>query len=310
MIMTDVHEIFRNLRQVNAFTRVDGTHILDLYLGTDGFSRKVLLLISDNQPNNLISTRIINVAIGLRNDNRWALSFTLCDDSYNDMFMLFCSDIIDTSRTVRDKADGTGFVCERYKKWQRLLAASKSDLLSFSQLKGLLGEMVFLRDSLVPKYGITAAVDSWMGPDMADQDFVIDNTWYEIKTVSSGATEIHISSVEQLDCENPGELVVIYADKTSKSNQHAQTPNSVYNSLIDMMPDSELKYRFSKRLMHIGYYPRPEYDSDSCTFEVKGRNIYTVTPEFPCLRRNTIPVTVNDVTYTLSLAAINLYRKE
>ena len=61
--------------------------------------------------------------------------------------------------------------------------------------------------------------------------------------------------------------------------------------------------------MDFGYYPRPEYDSDNCAFEVKGNSIYEVSPDFPCIRRYAIPATVNDVKYTLSLSAINPYLK-
>lgn len=307
--MADVHGFFSRQRELNSFTRVDGTHILDLYLGTDAYSRKVFLLLSESQPDNLVSTRMIQVAISQRRDGRWVLSFTLIDDSCSDMFMLFCTDIIDSSRTVKNKEAGTRFVCERYKKWQRLLAASKSDLLSPVQLKGLLGEMVFLRDYLSPQCGIERAVEAWAGPEMADQDFIIDDTWFEVKTISSGANEVHISSVEQLDCETTGELVLMFAEKTTKSNQRAQTPMSVYRSLLEMMPDSELQFRFQVRLMHAGFYPRLEYDTDTCAFEVKGSRSYVVTPDFPCLRRYNLPVAVNNAKYTLSLAVLNPFLK-
>lgn len=144
---------------------------------------------------------------------------------------------------------------------------------------------------------------------MADQDFIIDNTWFEVKTVSSGANDVQISSVEQLDCETTGELVLLFADKTTKSNQRAQTPISVYRSLIDMMPDSELQFRFQVRLMHVGFYPRLEYDTDACAFEVKGSHSYVVTSDFPCLRRCNLPIAVNNAKYSLSLAVLNPFLK-
>lgn len=64
-----------------------------------------------------------------------------------------------------------------------------------------------------PKYfvfenvlGLLSAKDkaalSWTGPKCLPQDYIIDNTWYEVKTVSSNRTEVSISSIEQLIAQN------------------------------------------------------------------------------------------------------------
>ena len=163
-------------------------------------------------------SRMILVKSGRRPDKKWSLSFSLVDDSYSDMFVLFCEDIICSSACITSKEKATRFVGKRYKEWREMLANTPGGLLSPKEIKGLLGEMYFLKVFLCPQYGAKEAALSCTGPKHLPQDYIIDDTWYEVKTVPSSRTEVTISSIEQLDCLKPGELIVIRADKTSATN--------------------------------------------------------------------------------------------
>lgn len=74
-----------------------------------------------------------------------------------------------------------------------MLANSRGDLLSASEIKGLLGELFFLQTYLAPMYGIEKAAISWTGPRLLPQDFIIDDIWYEVKTISSSRDSVKIS---------------------------------------------------------------------------------------------------------------------
>lgn len=189
------------------------------------------------------------------------------------------------------------------------MANAKGNLLSPEEIKGLLGEMYFLKEYLFEMYGADKAAMSWTGPRRLPQDFIIDDTWFEIKTVSSSRSEVAISSIEQLDCANPGELVVIRADKTSTTNTNALNLNILYKALLAQLHDDS-RERFSTMLLRHGYYPRPEYEGEENAFEIKGVTRYDVSQDFPCLRRIALPESVGEVKYTLILATIDSYRKE
>ena len=133
-----------------------------------------------------------------------------------------------------------------------MLANTPGGLLSPKEIKGLLGEMYFLKVFLCPQYGAKEAALSWTGPKHLPQDYIIDDTWYEVKTVSSSRAEVGISSVEQLDCVKPGELVVVRADKTSVTNTNAVNLNALYYALLAMLPD-DAKEQFSTMLLRYGY---------------------------------------------------------
>ena len=308
--MADIKKILGNIDHMDTYQRVNSTHPLDLYLGIDETARWTLLLISEYSPLKVASSRMILVKSGKRPDNKWSLSFSLVEDAYKDMFVLFCKDIIASSGNIANKEKATHFISRRYNEWREMLANARENLLSPEEIKGLLGEMYFLKEYLSEMYGAEKAAMSWTGPKRLPQDFIIDDIWFEVKTVSSSRSEVQISSIEQLDCENPGELVVIRADKTSTTNAHALNLNILYKALLAQLPDDDSRERFSTMLLRHGYYPRPEYEDEEHTFEIKNVTRYDVTQDFPCLRRIALPESVGEAKYALILATIDSYRKE
>ena len=306
--MRNAREIFSSLSGTDVFQRTDRDHILDLYCGIDTMSRYTLLLISSTEPESLKSSKVINVSLRRRNDGKWTISFSLVDDTYKDIFIQFCDDMIVSSSVLKDSASGPGFICTRYNGWQQMLSASRGDLLSKSEIKGIIGEMLFIRDFLFPKYGKEGTLQAWLGPKMADQDFVFADTWYEVKATTSDVEHIRISSVEQLDCAMEGTLAILALDQTSGLDKQGITVNSLYRELLSLIDEDSLKLTFSSLLLRLGFYPRSEYDE--YVYQLKGMRQYRVDTAFPCLRRSSMPGSVADAVYSLTLAAIKSYLKE
>lgn len=293
---------------IDSFRRVSNLHPLDLYIGKDISARPTLLLLSDIEPSHIFSSKLIGIHIGKRADDRWALSFSLNDSKFEDIFYHFCDDIVEASADFSDQDKGTLFICERYVKWQELLKKNSSGLLGFSEIKGLLGELTFLKNVLFKKYTPKEALLSWIGPSRADQDFVCPKYWYEVKAAVSGAESVHISSVEQLDTEMPGELVVVYLDKTSRSDPNKITLNTLIDEITEKLPSAEERRILRDILIDQGYIRKDEYDE--YVFKYNGYTRYTVTDKFPALRRKDLPKAVISAKYIISLASISDYIKE
>ena len=301
-------KMFDVTQGIDSFRRVDEEHPLDIYLGKDASARTSMLLISKSIPMQIYSSHLIGIDIGKRTDGSWALSFSILDNQYQDMFFHFCDDIINSTRDVKDKSQGTTFVCLRYLKWQEMLKKNSSGLLSFSEIKGLIGELVFLKEFLFGKYGKNIALQSWIGPDKADQDFVCADSWYETKATVSGASTIKISSIEQLDTITDGELVVVYLDKTSYANPNRITLNGIVDEIEKSLDNGEQRQLLRDILIRQGYVHRNEYDEHGfvCTLI----NRYAVTQSFPALRKKDIPAAIANSNYLLSLSAIQDFLKE
>ncbi len=298
---------FNGLFGVNNFQRVDENHILDLYIGFDSTRRLTLLLITDIEPRNINSSQFIGVEIGMRHDSKWALSLTLLQENYEEMFYSFCEDMIESSRKVLSNDEGVLFFCDRYRKWQKMLLKNNGDLLTIPEIKGLIGELIFLRNKLFVEIGYEKGLNSWIGPERADQDFVTEETWWEIKATSLGSEKVLISSIEQLDVDIDGNLVVVYLDKTSQEDKSGITLNSIISEIFLQIPTDNLKDRFKEILLLHKYYASREYDEKpfrySCFVE------YTVNRDFPCMRRTQVPIAVLSAKYELSINEIIRFKK-
>lgn len=305
--MEDLKNKFLNISGDDKYQRVGMPHPIAWYIGFDGTGRYSLFVITKAQPKALSSTNLINVFIGKRKDEDYGITFSLQENRMLDLFVHFCEDMIDASRNVTQISRVADFVCARYEIWQKAFIKTGGTFLSYEQIKGLLGEMCFLKMKMIPEYGQEKALDSWSGIEQTSQDFICDGAWYEIKSTVSGAISAKISSVEQLDSDREGHLVILRLDKTSDADLSRITLNSMYNLLIETFSSQALKERFIIRLIQYGYYPDKEYDK--LAFRYNGMSLYKVGADFPCIRKKDIPIAVGHVKYELSLAAIDSFKE-
>lgn len=99
------------------------------------------------------------------------------------------------------------------------------------------------------------SLQAWMGPKMADQDFVFPDTWYEVKATTSDAEQVRISSIEQLDCAVEGTLAILVLDQTSAVDKQRFAANSLFWELMGDMGTDVLKAAFSNLLLKDGFLP-------------------------------------------------------
>ena len=303
----EISNLFRN--PIDSYTLFDVNHPLDFYLGKDSYGRDTMLLISDQEPADILATKMIDVFVDKRINGQWALYFYLKDNQYEEQFYYFVTDMLNSSRIVKNKSMGMNFVCDRYCKWQAFLKKNRLGRLSFEEIKGLFGELYYLEHDLIPLYGIKAALNAWIGPEGADQDFAINDTWYEVKTVVSGASAINISSIEQLDTQKDGNLVVIHCDKTGPVDDDGLTLNTLVNEIEEILEDLDDITLFHNLLMRVGFtLGRKDYDK--YVFAVNSIDEYCVNEYFPAIRRSEVPASVINVNYTIAIASIASFLKD
>ena len=296
---------FQSLTNEEYFIRIDESHPFDFYIGKDQNLNKTLLLLCDDNPGKLLPSNVINIFVGRRKDDRWAISFTLKDVLFDDQFLVFCNDIIEYAREFDNSINSGAIVSKRYIMWQKMLSKSRTDLLSLSEIKGLIGELIFLKDYLAVAYSFKEAVISWLGPFRADQDFIIENLWYEVKSTTLDSTTVNISSISQLDSTQIGNLVVIRLEKTSQTDSKKITLNSIIKEISDNCGEDS-KLLFLDILFDHGYVIRDEYD-DIC-FRFHKIDFYNVDETFPCIRKNSLPLSVANIEYQLLLSTIEDFR--
>ena len=283
-------------------------HPLEWHVRYAGENQKSLVAVSDIAAGELPSSRAIEAACRQRKDGRYALSFTLLNCAEEDVFITMAGDMIAFSSDAASPAEAVQRVLRRYAAWVRLFERRQSELLGIHAQKGLLGELLFLKEVIEGGHPMLEAVAGWAGPDGADQDFFCDDGWHEVKAVGAGAAAVSISSVEQLDYPMEGELVVFRIDACVPQHNNAVTLYQMVSALEKMtvsIPGAAETLLL--KLAAVGYVHREEYDQQH--FFVSAQQRYAVTESFPRMRRAGLPREVINISYQLDLPSLAPWEK-
>lgn len=305
--MEEIKNRFLELRDADKYRRFSPTHPVAWYIGLDANNHYSLFVITKTKPKAVNSTKLMNVFIGERRDGNYGITFSLLEKKNLDLFVHFCEDMISYSENVFNPEIVADYICARYIQWQKAFIKTEGKILSFEQIKGLIGELCVLKMKMIPEYGPEKAIESWSGIEATDRDFACDNTWFEVKSTVSGSSSVKISSVEQLDVSTEGHLIVVTLDKTSEADTDKITLNSMVDLIVESIPSKVSQERLLNRLLAYGYYHDKEYDR--VAFKYNGMTSYRVDSNFPCLRKTSIPTAIQNAKYELSLAAIDTYRE-
>lgn len=301
----EIKDFFGKFNLNSTMQRIDATHPLDIYLGLSDEGYKTLFVMSKYEFDNVKSSKGILVTQYKKEDEN-ILTFKLNDKSIEDLFYIFCSDIIEATRHSQ-KVHGNSAIINRYLKWKELFAKEKLKILSEKEIKGLIGEILFLNKYMIPTFGEENAINSWLGTMGSDQDYVINSTWYEIKSINSGAKGIEISSMEQLDIDTIGKLVVVELNKTATTSKNAINLNTLIENTLNNLQSMQAKEKFEEIIFNFGYIKDDEYDN--YCFEMKRMKTYLVDENFPRIRRKLIPNEIISINYEISTSEIEKYYK-
>ncbi len=292
--------------ETHTYQRIDPDYKVNIFLGYNDNGKMSMILTENGKEEKVKSSKLIDVHLKRRGDHKLALSFDLLDLAYAPMFTVFCKDmIIVCERAGKDMAISSALV--RWKYWIEMFGKKRSQLLDRQEIKGLMGELYELKNHMIPVLRCKEAIKSWMGPLLGHKDFEVNDTWYEIKTINDGAIQLIISSLEQLESEDDGHLVVVRVNETSEANERSLNLNKMVLQITDLINDPEVLEEFRIKLDNVGYTLDPEYDNYNFVF--KGTETYTVNDGFPRLRRSEVNEAIGNVKYTILLAGITDYKE-
>lgn len=288
------------------YQRIDSDYLVNFFLGYNDNGNMSMVLIEFGKIEKVKSSKMIDVKLGKREDGKLVLSFDLLDSSFSSMFMIFCKDMIGVCEKAGcDLAISNALI--RWKYWKELFGRKRFQILDKSEIKGLIGELIELRDYFIPLLGVKKAIQAWMGPLLGHKDFEALGTWYEIKTINEGAIQIIVSSLEQLDSEYDGHLHVVKVEEASPVSSISFNLNQLVLQITDLILDPEDLDAFRIKLDNVGYEPNDAYDNFHFTY--KGTQRYYVNSKFPRLTRSEIKKSIGNVKYTILLEGISEFRE-
>ena len=244
------------------------------------------------------------------NSDRKRQILELKESEHRELFHTLCNDILSACRNCRDIACAVQVMRQRTWRWHQLLKGGSSVRLGLSAQKGLIGELIFLRDILLENYSPSEAVSFWKGPDPEPKDFNIGSIAVEIKAMSStGRAHIEISSESQLDTASLSNLFlyVISLATPSGKDPGAFSLDSLVVGLRNLirMADPAVEDIFDVKLAEYGWHEEDNY-SDPFWLQT-GSDVYHVKAEFPCITPELVPPGVLTVSYKVDLARCRGY---
>lgn len=290
---------------IQVFKLYDKSHPLPLYLGKDIKNEKLLLLATKEKVQINSGLKSISIDCFERENGEWAIILNLKDESLSEMFSILCIDLIESSRHLNNDSKAIRFFLTRINHWKKLLRDGPDFLMNENLIRGLFGELIYLKSKLIPLIGKLESFKSWNGPNGSDQDFQIFDKAWEIKTIQPEATSLLISSEDQLYSKSREiRLVVIFLNELSSSRDDFISLNTLISSIRkDISDNFEISEIFENQLSLTNYITRSEYDTP--LFRVDKISEYLIDENFPRLTKENIPKGISKVKYQISLSMLN-----
>ncbi|RNE16610.1 PD-(D/E)XK motif protein [Lacticaseibacillus paracasei] len=293
----------------NHFTRLPNTVIFGIYEGVDDFGRKSFLVKLSKDPQFKFKTKYLVYAIRQRSiDDQWAMTVSIDDNRYTGVFQALINDLADVTRQVSDQQAAERLFLQRFNTWRTLFVNKIEDQMGFLAIIGLAGELLFLKEKIIPEYGADTAIISWNGPDGGDKDFVTANEWFEIKTKSFSKPTVHINNTIQLAPEGPGRLVVIPYSKSTAADPETYTLMGLYEDISGMIDNEDMRTAFERKLANVGFVPDDKYRDPSFRFHPFEQ--YRVDAGFPHVKFDPRESAISRIEYDLYLPDLQRFRIE
>jgi len=288
--------------------RASAEHPLEFWWGRDYAGRCLLALdyeLTTTRPQfpELAGLQIVNFA---RDAVTGRLVLSLIDEADRDIFLALCNDLFAaTSGLARGESQaGVCIVITRLTRWRELFR-NRRERLSFERVIGLAGELLFLRDCLVPRFDSATAVAMWRGPYGDEQDFVVGGTIFEVKTqLATADAALHISSENQLDTVS-GAVIIVHQllGPAAPHMAKAFSLNGLAAGLRSIISASSLDAAstFDAGLLAAGYAPLAAYDEP--VWMLVRQDMYTVEEAFPRIIPSMLPPGIEKVRYRLRVDA-------
>ncbi len=145
---------------------------------------------------------------------------------------------------------------------------------------------------------------SWSGQELTHKDFSGYDLWYEVKTINRGNPNVRISSLEQLDSEKEGELIVFSMEKMSPA-YHGVSLNKLILETRQLFSSREESDDFLAKVALQGYEYNDYYDD--FVFEISNVIRYEVNKDFPKLTADIVPKAIIKANYEIALSDLHSY---
>lgn len=289
----------------------------DIYVGIDGASRARLFQLELSEqlaPDRASFVETAGFTMDLTSGGapqRVCVTVRAGSAGLSEVFSTLAEDVLTVTSLAPTEERALSAFFDRLRVWQFMFARGNGHALQPHQVRGLIGELLFL-ERLWSFLGESAAVASWLGPFQRDRDFEGAGWAAEVKTTTlKPPYRVTISNIRQLD---PGDQIrmtlAVFVIEESATPSAVGLPalvERVRGHLAQTPGADSARVELDGRLIAAGYV---DAHADSYAERYTQRNLmlFDVRGGFPRLQEETLPDGVGDVRYSLALDACRDYR--
>jgi hypothetical protein len=234
-----------------------------------------------------------------------AISVELREPSLADVFTAVVEDLAAAVVHAGTDDEAVTDLAVRLVRWQELFRSLSREGLGDLERRGLVGELLVLRDDLLPLVRPETAVAAWTGPLRRNQDFQLPHCALEVKTTAGlNPQGFVVANERELDDRGIGRLHLVHISLDERLGGDGfsllQLAREV-EGLVSGNPTAH--HELFDRLARVGFlrghsdlYEEPHYN-------VRSRRYYDVTGAFPRITEGDLREGVGKVTYAVTLAA-------
>ena len=289
--------------------RASSTHPLDFFRGRNHAGQYIFALTANDGCRDLPKPPRLNgidISVERRQGDGARLVLTLNDRDQFDIFRALAGHLLDATADHPHGADGPGLrlVLRRLADWHNMLRRRRDGLLTTAEIIGLVGELLFMRDQVMPRVGLSGSVAAWRGAHHDEQDFAIGAWQIEVKTqLSTSDHRLLISSEAQLDTAGSRLLLCHQGVARAPASCASVSLNALINDLTHRFTEAgpQVVEQFEAALEACCYSQREEYDEPA--WLLTDRRLFEVRDDFPRLTPSMLPAGVHGVTYSILLSS-------
>lgn len=216
------------------------------------------------------------------------------------IFKVVIEDIKQALEALKDPKEMIFCLSAVLAKWRNFFLLENDIRLSEEREKGLLGELIFLKQ-LLDICG-HEAVTYWTGCNDETHDFYIKGNAVEVKTTTQKSPyKVVISSEYQLDAKDVLNNLYLQFFALRKSESDGFTLPEAIHKIEDVLAsDVESLQQFEQKLQKYGYLKACEEMYQTGYF-IRESSLYIVNSDFPRIEKSEIRVGLSNVTYTVNI---------
>ena len=239
---------------------------------------------------------------------RSELHVSLIAVELREVFNALVNDMISAAAQTSDGRDAILAIVGRFEHWRRLLAAVSAEGLLPEWRRGLAGELVVLRDTVLPAVGVAGTVAAWTGPTGAPQDYQLPGGAIEVKTTAAKQPQtLVITNERELDDTGVQALLLVHLSVDERQGGDGYSLNRIVDDIRGLLGAGPAHGRFEELLIRAGYLPAHRTLYDEPRYTVRDMHLWHVAGDFPRITEAELRPGVGDCRYRIATVGLDNY---